>query len=138
MDKLQKLYDLAQSHEVGVYYYDLGDEAPAATVAGEGFCAIALNPRDNLCERDELEHLSHELGHVETGTLHRPGAGELEILRNEYRCAAWVVHHLVPVDELLEAAEHGYTEVWELAEYFGLSEECILDAIKIYRIKGLL
>ena len=85
MDKLQKLYDLAQSHEVGVYYYDLGDEAPAATVAGEGFCAIALNPRDNLCERDELEHLSHELGHVETGTLHRPGAGELEILRNEYR-----------------------------------------------------
>ena len=78
------------------------------------------------------------MGHIETGTLHRPGADELEILRSEYRCAAWVVKYLVPIDELLEAAEHGYTEIWELAEYFGVSEECILDAVKIYRNKGLL
>ena len=78
------------------------------------------------------------MGHNETGTLHRPGADELEILRSEYRCAAWVVKYLVPIDELLEAAEHGYTEIWELAEYFGVSEECILDAVKIYRNKGLL
>ena len=137
MEKLQKLYDMAESHQVGVYFYDLGDTA-AATVSGENFCAIALNPRDNRCERQELEHLSHEMGHIETGTLHRPGADELEILRSEYRCAAWVVKYLVPIDELLEAAEHGYTEIWELAEYFGVSEECILDAVKIYRNKGLL
>ena len=38
----------------------------------------------------------------------------------------------------MEVIDYGYTEVWELAEYFGVSEECILDAVKIYRNKGLL
>ena len=58
MDKLQKLYDMADAHQIGVYFYDLGDTA-AATVSGENFCAIALNPRDNRCERQGLGHLSH-------------------------------------------------------------------------------
>ena len=78
------------------------------------------------------------MGHIETGTLHAPSATPGDILRNEYRCTAWVVHHLIPIDELLEVIDYGYTEVWELAEYFGVSEECILDAVKIYRNKGLL
>lgn len=137
MERLQQLYEIAEAHDIGVYYYDIG-EAPAATVSGEGFSAIALNPRENRSERAELEHLSHEMGHIETGTLHRAGADPTEVMRNEYRCAAWVVKYLVPIDELEEVIGQGYTEVWELAEYFGVSEECILDAIKIYRNKGLL
>lgn len=137
MDKLQKLYDLAAQHNIGVYFYDLGD-AEAATVKEGPFCAIALNPRCNRTARSELEHLSHEMGHVETGTLHSSAASSEDILRGEYRCTAWVVKHLVPIDELLEVVDHGYTEVWELAEYFGVSEDCILDAVKIYRNKGLL
>ncbi len=137
MEKLQKLYEIADAHDIGVYYYDIGDPA-AVTVAGEGYCAIALNPRENRTEREELEHLSHELGHVETGTLHGHGADAVEIMRNEYRCAAWVVRYLVPIDELHEQIHKGCTEVWELSEYFGVSEDCILDAIKIYRNKGLL
>ena len=137
MDKLQKLYDLAAQHNIGVYFYDLAD-AEAATVKEGPFCAIALNPRYNRTARSELEHLSHEMGHVETGTLHSSAASSEYILRSEYRCTAWVVKHLVPIDELLEVVDHGYTEVWELAEYFGVSEDCILDAVKIYRNKGLL
>ncbi len=137
MDKLQKLYDIAEQHDIGVYYYDVG-EAEAATIKTGPTYAIALNPRYNRTNRSELEHLSHELGHVETGTLHKVGATEEEILRGEYRCTAWVVKYLVPIDELKEVIAHGYTEVWELAEYFGVSEECILDAVKIYRNKGLL
>ncbi|MGI5894255.1 MAG: ImmA/IrrE family metallo-endopeptidase [Candidatus Merdivicinus sp.] len=137
MEKLQQLYEIADAHDIGVYYYDVG-EAPAATISGDGFCAIALNPKDNRSEKQELEHLSHEMGHIETGILHRADADSLEILRNEYRCAAWVVKYLVPIEELREVVEKGYTEVWELAEYFGVSEECILDAVKIYRNRGLL
>lgn len=137
MDKLQSLYDLAENHNIGVYFYELGD-AEAATVQDGSFCAIALNPRYNHTPQSELEHLSHELGHVETGTLHPLSASKEDILRGEYRCTAWVVQRLVPMDELLEAADHGYTEVWELAEYFGVSEDCILDAVKVYRNKGLL
>ncbi|MBR6789770.1 MAG: hypothetical protein IKM31_02740 [Oscillospiraceae bacterium] len=59
-------------------------------------------------------------------------------MRDEYRAASWVVHHLIPCDELLEAIEFGCTEVWQLAEYFGVSEDLILDAVKVYRNKGML
>ena len=43
MEKLQTLYDLAEQHNIGVYFYDLGD-AEAAAVQDGTFCAIALNP----------------------------------------------------------------------------------------------
>lgn len=137
MDELIKLYDIASEQDVGIYEYDLG-EAAAATVECDGRCVIALNPRENRSRREELCHLGHELGHIATGTLHRPGAGEQEILRGEYRSAVWVVTRLVPAEELLEAVKGGCTEVWELAEYFGVTEDCILDAVKVYRNRGLL
>ena len=82
MDKLQSLYDLAENHNIGVYFYELGD-AEAATVQDGSFCAIALNPRYNRTPQSELEHLSHELGHVETGTLHPLSASKEDIHRGE-------------------------------------------------------
>ena len=136
-ERLQSLYDMADDHDIGVYYYDLGD-GKAATVTGEGFAVIALNPHNLASVQDETECLCHELGHLETGTLHPPHADEATVLRCEYRAASWVVRRLVPHDELLEAIDYGYTEVWQLAEYFGVSEDLILDAVKIYRNRGIL
>lgn len=137
MDELDKLYELALEHGVRIYPYELGEAAAATVKCGDQY-AIALHPGKNRSRREELCHLGHELGHVETGTLHRPGADEQEILRCEYRSAAWMAARLVPAEELLRAVKAGYTEVWELAEYFGVTEECILDAVKIYRNRGLL
>ena len=136
-EKLQSLYDLADEHDVGVYFYDLGDDK-AVTVSDGAFAAIALNPRAIGSVQDETECLCHELGHLATGTLHPPRSDEATVLRSEYRAACWVVHHLVPPDELMEAIRFGCTGVWELAEYFGVSEDCILDAVKIYRNRGIL
>lgn len=136
-DKLQSLFDLADAHDIGVYYYDLGS-GKAVTVSDGEFSAIALNPVEITSVQEETECLCHELGHLETGTLHRWGADENTILRGEYKCTSWVVHQLVPPDELLAAIRQGCTEVWELAERFSVSESCMLDAIKVYRNKGIL
>ena len=136
--RLQSLYDLAAEHDIGVYYYDIGD-GKAAAVTVDDLKLVALNPRRISSVEDETECLCHELGHLETGTLHSPGADEATVLRSEYRAACWVVERLIPCDELLEAI-HDYccTEVWQLAEYFGVSEDLILDAVKIYRNRGIL
>ena len=114
MDKLQKLYQIAEAHDIGVYFYDIGEPA-AAAVSGDGFSAIALNPRENRSERQELEHLSHELGHIETGTLHSRDADPIEVMRGEYRCTAWVVNYLVPIDELREVHPLSAREAERLA-----------------------
>lgn len=136
-ERLQSLYDMAEDHDVGVYYYDLGD-GKAVTVTGEGFSAIALNPYALESVRDETECLCHELGHLETGTVHRPHADAATVMRSEYRAACWVVQRLIPLDELMEAIGYGCTEVWQLAEYFGVSEDLILDAVKVYRNRGMM
>ena len=136
-ERLQSLYDMADDHDIGVYFYDLGD-GKAATVQADGLCAIALNPHAITSQQDETECLCHELGHLETGTLHAPGADAATVLRSEYRAACWVVQRLIPCDELQEAIDYGCTEVWQLAEYFGVSEDLVLDAVKIYRNRGMI
>ncbi|MBR6789769.1 MAG: hypothetical protein IKM31_02735 [Oscillospiraceae bacterium] len=72
-ERLQTLYDLAEDHDIGVYFYDLGD-GKAATVKVDDLSVIALNPRAIGSVREEAECLCHELGHLATGTVHRPGA----------------------------------------------------------------
>ncbi|MBQ4050145.1 MAG: ImmA/IrrE family metallo-endopeptidase [Oscillospiraceae bacterium] len=136
--RLQSLYDLAEDHDIGVYYYDIGD-GKAAAVTVDDQKLVALNPYRISSIQDETECLCHELGHLETGTLHPPGADEATVLRSEYRAACWVVERLVPCDELLEAIhDYGCTEVWQLSEYFGVSEDLILDAVKIYRNRKII
>lgn len=53
--------------------------------------------------------------------------------RHEYRADKWAVHALLPRQELERAVKEGCTEVWELAERFGLTEDFIRRAAYVYR-----
>lgn len=44
---------------------------------------------------------------------------------------------LIPKDELDEAVKKGCTEVWDLAEYFGVTEPFMLKAIEYYKAQEL-
>ena len=44
----------------------------------------------------------------------------------------------LPLEELQEAVNKGYTEIYELAEYFDVTEDFILTAIEIYKRQGKL
>lgn len=45
---------------------------------------------------------------------------------------------LMPSDELLQAVQNGCVEVWELAEYFDVTEDFVRRACEIYRAMGIL
>ena len=54
----------------------------------------------------------------------------------EERATRWAVQELIPADKLLSAFKNGYTEVWQLAEYFNVTENFIKDTIRVHKVKG--
>ena len=51
---------------------------------------------------------------------------------HENRADKWAVKRIIPVDELDEAVADGYTEIWELAEKFGVPEPFMRKAVCLY------
>ena len=136
-DPMEKLYKIAERENIGIYYRPLGG-AKGVALEGHGIRAVAVDPAQLESSADELACLYHEVGHLKTATLHEPGCDPIDILRGEYRCMSWVVQNLLPFEEFFLAVKSGLTEVWELAEHFGVPEDCVLDAVKLYKNKGLL
>ena len=84
---------------------------------------------------DEKVKLAHELGHCETGSFYNRYAARDIRQKYENRANKWAYKKLVPQDELAEACLQGYREPWELAEYFGVTEDFLRGALKYYQEK---
>lgn len=83
-------------------------------------------------EREERLHLAHELGHCIRGAFYNPYAKADIRKKHENRADKWAILHLIPKDRWIEALNDGYTEVWELAEYFDVTEDFIRKAHELY------
>ena len=87
---------------------------------------------------EERVHLAHELGHCETGSFYNVYSS-LDIReKQEMRADRWAVSRLVPADKLRQALNIGIVEIWELAEYFDVTENFIRKAFEIYKKKNVL
>ena len=71
----------------------------------------------------------HESGHVGTGALHKVSSPYETVERSEHRANRWAAEHYLTVDDFRAAFADGYTELWELAEYFDLPEDDIKNAM---------
>ena len=71
----------------------------------------------------------HELGHAATGALHKVDSPFELIGRSEYRANRWSAETFLPAEDFRAAFAAGYTELWQLAEYFDLPEEDIKNAL---------
>lgn len=76
--------------------------------------------------------LIHEIGHCATGCTHHLDSSLDLIGQHEYRANKWAVERFLPFDELQQAMQDGYTEPWELAEYFDVSEKAVRWAVQYY------
>ena len=86
----------------------------------------------------ERVHLAHELGHCETGSFYNVYSSLDVREKQEKRADLWAVSRLVPADEFINVLTSGLVEIWELAEYFNVTEEFIHKAIEIYKVKNVL
>jgi len=85
--------------------------------------------------------LAEELGHHFTSAGYRIARtylryrDRLEISRTEYRALKWAAQMLIPLDKLVWAFDRGIVEVWELAEYFDVTEDMVIFRLNLPDIK---
>ena len=80
---------------------------------------------------------AHECGHIATASTHSFDASPELIGKQELTANRWAVHKFLPFRKIKKAMLSGYTEAWQLAEYFDFDERFIRTALYVYQIEGL-
>ncbi|MBQ8574792.1 MAG: ImmA/IrrE family metallo-endopeptidase [Clostridia bacterium] len=132
MRNLNELYQIAQNENIDVYCLDLL-ATKSLSMCRNGKSAIAIDPFTLLDSSEEAVLLAHELGHCVTGSFYNLYSDFDIVAKHELRADKWAIKKLVPKDELNNAFEHGIVEPWDLAEYFDVTEDFIIKAVKFYK-----
>ena len=110
----------------------------ATTMCIDDDYAIFIDYDKIETSREEICVLSHELGHCYTGATHKLHSRFELLEKHEYSANKWAVHFLIPFDQLMCAVKKGYTQTYELAEYFNVTEDFITLTYDIYKREGYL
>lgn len=137
MEKLDSLYQWLQGE--GVFLFDRQlpfskDRSKAVTIRlNDGSTwGIFLDKGRIKTSAEEHSAVLHESGHYATGTTHAVTSPFDLVEKHEYKADKWAVKKLLSVDELDEAVADGCTEIWELAERFGVTEDLMRKAVCWY------
>lgn len=130
---LEELYAFAEEQGIEIHNFDLG-AMKSMSIPDH----VAVDYRQISGYREEKELVFHEVGHCATGSFYT-GISPLDLrARHEYRAKKWAFMRQVPVEELKQAVRKGYLELWELADYFEVTESVISQAIAYYRENGMI
>ena len=129
---MQTLYALAKQQNIEVLTFPMEKNGSMSIMDGDGNCTIGMDPE--VLDGGVLErvHLGHELGHCVTGSFYNIYAAVDNRRRHENRADKWAVQKLIPVSALDDAVASGCTELWELAEHFGVTEAFMRKAVCYY------
>ena len=132
MFEISDFYAYCKDHNVDVIPYD-GCPQPGATVRDAGNYAVFLDFTKIRSTKLLRGVCFHELGHVATGALHKVDSPYELVERSEYRAARWATEAYLTEDAFRAAFAEGYTELWQLSDYFDLPENCIADALSYWK-----
>lgn len=129
---LNDLYDIAEQSGIRVDDFKLDPNTRSLAVYFDDMYAIALDLSKLKTNAEIMTAFSHELGHCKTHSFYNIH-NVLDVKsKHEYRADKWACETLLPKDEMQQAFENGYVEVWQLAEYFDVTEELVKKALWIY------
>lgn len=130
--ELSDFYEYCRENQVDVIPFDRCPQE-AATIRDHGFYAVFLN----LGKLPSLKLLRgvccHELGHVATGALHKVDSPFELVERSEYRANRYVAEHFLTPADFAQAFSQGYTEPWQLSDFFELPEADVCRALTYWK-----
>lgn len=136
MDKLLDLYQEFLDNGVSLFTWDIGAEK-AATLEVNGQYAVFVD-FDNIATRaEEAVVVAHEGGHCATGATHRVYSPFDLVEKHENKAWKWAVKRLISADDLDDAVASGCTELWQLADHFGVTEDLVRKAVCLYTYGNL-
>jgi hypothetical protein len=130
--EISDFYGYCKTHNVDVIPYD-GCPQPGATIRDDGFYAVFLDFTKIKSTRLLRGVCFHELGHIATGALHKVDSPYELVERSEYRANRWATETFLTEEAFREAFALGYTELWQLSEYFDLPERVVADALTYWK-----
>lgn len=130
--ELHALYDYARQQNIEVLQFPMKDNGSMSIMTDDGSCYIGMDQFVQDGNAQERVHLGHELGHCATGSFYSIHTAVDCRQRHENRADKWAVNKLIPVCDLDAAVANGCTEIWELAEQFGVTEQFMKKAVCYY------
>ena len=76
--------------------------------------------------------LAEELGHYYTSYGNILDTSNTNNRKQEVKARRWAVKRLVPLKSIIQAYEAGYRNMFEVAEYIGVTEEFLIRAFEAY------
>ena len=132
MTGLEKVYSYAKDQRIFVHFGEIGF-AKAITVKDGDYFNIAVDRAAASGETGECALLIHELAHIATGSFYFHDTPIVQKRRQEERAFRWSAQFCVPPDKIQSAIKSGITKVYELAEFFDVSEEYLNSCLKYYK-----
>lgn len=130
---IEDLYNLADDDGIVVEHQLIGH--PALSVEWENG-AICIDPSQINSEAEYKDVLAHELGHCETKAFYHHHSPYETKARMERKAKKWEILHLVPLEDLREKVEE-HRDIWEIADFFGVPEKLIKEALEFYERRDL-
>ena len=131
--EISDFYTYCAAQQVDVIPFD-GIPHPGATIRDAGYYAVFLDFTKIKSTRLLRGVCCHELGHVATGALHKVDSPYELAERSEYRAIRWTAEQYLTEEAFREAFATGYTELWQLSEYFDLPEGDIQKAMDYWTV----
>lgn len=128
MFELADFYDYASKSDIDIIPF-AGAPSAGTTMRDGSFYAIFLDFTKIHSTRLLKGVCVHELGHAATGALHKVDSPFELIERSEYRAKRWAAEHFLTREEFQTAFSLGFSEPWQLAEYFDLPQGDVMEAL---------
>ena len=135
INNVVELYEYAEQQGYDVYWYNLdcdGLESISVMRVSDCKCFIAIDPFTLLSDADELVKGLHEIGHCDTGSFYNEYAACDIRKKHENRADKRAIELRLSADDLDQAVADGHTDLWDLAEHFGVTEEFMRKAVCWY------
>lgn len=133
MENIDTLYQFADRYGIDVDWIPMRKASSLSILLPDGSTAIAIDVMRTGSTASHICGLGHELGHCMTGSFYNRHTPYDIVARHEKRADKWAILRLVPLPELKAAMCSGYTQVWELAERFNVTEDFMRKALCLYK-----
>ena len=138
MLELIGLYTMAEREGIDIDEFPMSNRVSFSLMDPEDLsCYVAIDPLKLESSQHEKMVLAHELGHCMTGSFYNRYATCDVRKRHENHADKRSFSRLVPEPELNEAVSAGFTEIWQLAEYFDVPPEYMAKACHWYKFHNL-
>ena len=135
METLTKVYCDLQSENILLFDHEIESHI-ATTLNIKNDYAIFIDYKKLQTLDKEFLAVVHEMGHCMSGTTHKVISPFDLVEKHDYLANKYSVHKYLPLETLNNAIKNGYTEYWELSEYFDLPENFIKLSVNIYKQEG--